>query len=675
MKKFAILLCVVLSMTTMGVMADTGEAMAAAITTARERVEIPAECTAFSGYKNVYAGRTSWELSWETPSGAEKHKNVRVTVSESGIIESVYTYENVERERKTGKTLPTVSTEKAMETAIEACAVLNPSLKASYQEGGTVRLSGESYAVTVPRMEGGIPVYNNSANLRISILTGQMESYSLSHTETAVFGSAEGAMDTSAAEAAFIKNGFMELWYRPMGDTMRLVYVPGRANSLIDAFSGEPFSPTVSEEFRTNSAMKEEAAQDTVVAGGAALTPAERQAVEETAGLLSYEEAAERLKQVPFFGIPQNATVESGNTYKQADGKYILRVSLALPTEQEYRYTYGELDGKTGEILTFYSDRNIKEEAKPSAETAKTTYEAFCKSYLSEYMGSLAAPEITVQKAAASVVAQRTENEVPVYGNTVYMTVTEDGLIENYRCTFDKAAVFEEKKDILTMEEAYATLFKKGAPYPAWYAENETASLIYAAAEREFAFIAATDGSYLMYGGTPYAEKPSGGYTDIDGHYAKEAILALSAIGADFGSGACEPDSMITQKEYVGLVSNCIMEYYPILDGAADEARLYAYAVNRGILPKDEEAPNAPLTREMATAYLLRAMGYKEFAAIPDIFKCDFTDSDSITPALFGYVAIARGLGIVSGTGEGAFQPQRHVTRGEAAVMIYNYLK
>jgi hypothetical protein len=61
-------------------------------------------------------------------------------------------------------------------------------------------------------------------------------------------------------------------------------------------------------------------------------------------------------------------------------------------------------------------------------------------------------------------------------------------------------------------------------------------------------------------------------------------------------------------------------------------------------------------------------------AEIRGIFNINFMDGDSISPELYGYVAIASGLGIVNGNGAN-FMPKKNTTRGEAAVMIYNYLR
>ena len=45
-----------------------------------------------------------------------------------------------------------------------------------------------------------------------------------------------------------------------------------------------------------------------------------------------------------------------------------------------------------------------------------------------------------------------------------------------------------------------------------------------------------------------------------------------------------------------------------------------------------------------------------------------------IGEANLGYVALAKGLGIVSGDAKGTFRPNAALTRREAAVMLYNLM-
>lgn len=678
MKKLALLLAALMLLAAIPAMADSTEEMAAAIALVKARVDIPAECTEFSGNQEMYEGETSWNFSWETDEEAEVRKYVSVNLRSGDVIENVSTYVQEDKAYKPGKTLPVLTAGQAVEAAVAYAAKTNPAFADQYTAEASATLSGDRYSVRIPRMVGGIPVYNNYARIWVCSQTGRVENYYLTHSEAAAFPGTEGAMHTEAAQSAYIQNGYMRLEYRIFDKNARLVYVPGQTESLLDAATGQAFNPAESEVYARNmkAEMEETVTTADAASGSAAtLSPQERKVIEEIAGLISYEQAVEKLKGVSYFRIPAEAALQAGNTYKTEDDRYILRVSLSGADDENYRYTYGELDGQTGEILQFYT--GVREEAEGAAneETAKATYDAFAAEYLAAYSGVLAEKETEAGEKAVYITAERIENGIPVNGNGVSVTVAPDGKITGYNLNWEQNVSFQSPDGILSADAAYGILFTNGAPRLSYYAGDGQAAVIYAAAERGYAFIAAADGALLNYGGTPYVAKTAAAYTDVTGHYAEDAILALASIDARLGDTAFLPDQVITQAEFVSLVSGCVMEYYPVSGGVLDEARLYSYAVNRGILAADEEAPDTPLTRELAVSYLLRAMEYGNFAEIEGIFRCDFADADAINPALYGYVAIAKGLGLVQGDGNGNFAPTREMTRGEAAVLIYNYLK
>lgn len=100
---------------------------------------------------------------------------------------------------------------------------------------------------------------------------------------------------------------------------------------------------------------------------------------------------------------------------------------------------------------------------------------------------------------------------------------------------------------------------------------------------------------------------------------------------------------------------------------------MYRMLINDGTIDEDDKNPDLKLTRETAVKYLLDSAGYKKFAELEGLFNCDFIDKNDINPKLAGYAAIARALKIVDGNSY--FKPKNEITRAEAAVMIYNYLK
>ena len=71
---------------------------------------------------------------------------------------------------------------------------------------------------------------------------------------------------------------------------------------------------------------------------------------------------------------------------------------------------------------------------------------------------------------------------------------------------------------------------------------------------------------------------------------------------------------------------------------------------------------------------MLDAMGYGPVAQLQGIFRTDFTDDSSIPADCYGYVALAQGLGMVSGNTSGAFAAAEQTTRAQAAVMLYRLM-
>jgi len=100
---------------------------------------------------------------------------------------------------------------------------------------------------------------------------------------------------------------------------------------------------------------------------------------------------------------------------------------------------------------------------------------------------------------------------------------------------------------------------------------------------------------------------------------------------------------------------------------------MYKQLIRRGIVKEGEKDPDAIITRENAVKFIIRVLNYEKVANIRGIFIVPFEDAEDIAPELEGYVAIAAGLKIVSGSG-GKFNPKKELTRAEAAVMIYNCL-
>ena len=94
----------------------------------------------------------------------------------------------------------------------------------------------------------------------------------------------------------------------------------------------------------------------------------------------------------------------------------------------------------------------------------------------------------------------------------------------------------------------------------------------------------------------------------------------------------------------------------------------------RGLLRREDRADGRVLTRTETVRCILDAVGYGPIARLEGIFRTKFTDDASIPRADYGYVALAQGLGVVSGDTAGRFRPNASATRAQAAVMLCNLM-
>ena len=162
-------------------------------------------------------------------------------------------------------------------------------------------------------------------------------------------------------------------------------------------------------------------------------------------------------------------------------------------------------------------------------------------------------------------------------------------------------------------------------------------------------------------------------YDDLSGHWAAQALTELAQYNVGWYGGKALPDQALTQKDYVAFLASA--EGYTFYPENGDVEFLYAYAYRRGILTPEERSDDAVLTRSQAVKLLLDSLGYGRVARIPNIFRCDFADVESIPAADMGYAALAQGLGVAGGDSEGNYAAARPATRCEGAVMLWQYMK
>lgn len=100
-------------------------------------------------------------------------------------------------------------------------------------------------------------------------------------------------------------------------------------------------------------------------------------------------------------------------------------------------------------------------------------------------------------------------------------------------------------------------------------------------------------------------------------------------------------------------------------------------AYEKGIMQgtgKDRFSPNQALTRAQAVTVMIQTLGFENLAPIQQ-YSTGFRDDRQIPLWAKDAVYMAQELGLVQGTSEGYFQPNKVLTKAEAAAMLTNFIQ
>ena len=176
------------------------------------------------------------------------------------------------------------------------------------------------------------------------------------------------------------------------------------------------------------------------------------------------------------------------------------------------------------------------------------------------------------------------------------------------------------------------------------------------------------------------------GFSDINGHWAKESIVYLfdnGFVNGKDGMNFCPEDS-ITREEFIKILILALglkdesasasftdvpverWSYIPV-------ASAYKLGIVQGY-PDGSFGAYSLITREDMAVMIFRAMETSGKQFNVQNATADFADSTQIS----GYAADAvdqlHRAGIVNGAGNNEFMPKNNATRAEAAQMIYNLI-
>ncbi len=677
-KRLTALVLVLMFVFSLSVFAEENEKMKEVLSSVKERIPDTEEYENFQSTENTRNGKTTYTFMWYNSGDDYKEMSVRVT--ESGIITSYNFYRNEKYESKPSVNKP--ETKDFLDKAKELSAKINPAIKDTVEVSvgnGYESLYDREYYFILTHKENGIPVYRNTGSLTIASDGETLTNYYINYTEGVPYESPEKAIDKETAEKAYAREIGMNLAYRAEYDGRNrkayLSYIPEKTyGTYIDAFTGKAIVPGESTVDTYGIVTEESAAADKALGSSNSavrFSEAELAEFSKLENLISKEDAEKIIRDLAILRNDK-ATVKNISTnrdYYDAEKYYY---TLTFEGE-DYYYASAKIDAVTGKVLNFYQDSEYKEVAEEDREMMDEKINHYLSILCPGETGD--GKEFRIIGENNNIITSRNFtrhiNEIPYNNDTVRIEVSAvDGSLRSYSYTKTDME-FPSPEGIITEDAAAENMFDlteyKMYYYPVSDKDGNIAGSFLLYMLSESAEIDAFTGERkLSY---EVLEIPE--YTDIEGHYAENAINTLKRFGIGFAESTFRPDEIITQKDYITLLSYAVRRHSSIIVAKEYDAESnYKSAYNYNIITEEERNDNSEVRRIDAAVYFINALELSEIASLPGIYNCPFSD----VAEKEGHVSILYGFGVVKGNGTGLFNPEKGVTRAEAAIMIYNYL-
>ncbi|MFZ5652206.1 MAG: S-layer homology domain-containing protein [Bacillota bacterium] len=704
--------------------ADIRVSLEKAIQIAREKVFIPEGLDKFSSEYSEYNGRGQWMLRWYSPGPYDSNMHVTVNAA-TGEVDNISLYKSVIPGTRY-KGLPAFSREQCLQIAREQAAKLAPDKYSSTvpverPEWREVSIFHDRdypvvYEFSFRRTSGGIPVTDQGINVGINAETGELVRFDASWFTDVKLPPSQGKIGPEEARKIFAeKSGYELTYFRINGDDpdspgeLRLVYrlkPPGRF--ILNALTGEVIDTRLADFYideMYDGGYGGERMQSSK-AYKVSLTPAENKAVKEITGLISADRAQELAGQL--VGVPKGYTVtnRSLDRHHGIPGSRVWSINFSDPENKKWIRV--SLDARSGGLLSFYKDVSFNYEEMYKEPQVKVTPEEARKT-ADQYVKN-------IQPArAAQVVFRESENEIGpwiklgkrvpraytfVYGRMVNGIVYPEngfrvrvdsltGEITLYDMTWWDAA-FPKADGVIDVKTAndkalseHPLVLEYGRAHKRFEPEREPSYyLIYRMSGFRGFMLDARSGEEIDYSGKPVEKKGKQPFSDISGHPAEKDILLLAGEGIVTGSGGLfRPDDGITGAEMLAMLVKAFSNrgpFYPLNEAGKEEPwhkPVFDSARARGILDEGfSPGPDDGVNRLQLSRLGINAGGWGKLARLSNIFRLEVSDGRSIPEEYRGYAASAAAMGLIE-LENGKFNPERAVTRGEAAIFLVKLLK
>jgi len=660
----------------------------------------------------------SWYLEWSGENGS-----LSISTTEEGKILSYRLYRN-NTVSNSGTFAPSFPAGDQDSAKTAAQAFLNKVLTRGESvtiEARVVRLNTTTYRFGGEILLNGLPAgltYSISVNCEDNAIT----SFSRDDINGHIMGgipSATAKATQQTARTALRGTLALRLEYvLPENGSKQAVlrYLPEYGDEyFVDAATGKLVNLTelakaVEEEGMAGGSINGAYAEDSAAEAPeseASLSKAEQQGADKLKGVLDRDALDAKARAISALGLSSYTLSSVDYTVaRESDENADVEVTATLRYGRQVNGTSWRrtvtLDAKTGKLMNVYSSARMPDEPvdrKVNADAAKEAAVAFlnaqCGTQFSkcDLYNSTNALDHDTRISHSFTYAQKV-NGYFFPSNMISVGVdATDGSISSYSNSFDDEVTFDSADGILTIDQAIDAWLDTydiqlgyiHVPAAIDYSKPEYKPLMDYGISYLYKLTlgyALNRENYLLGidAKTGKAVAPDWGttdeglsYSDIAGHWAQSKIEKLAQFGVGYTGDEFSPNAALTQIDLIALLAST--EGYTYDASSEDSAdNLYNYAYQLGILTKNERNDKAVLTRAATVKLILNAVGYGPVAQLQGIYRTKFVDDRSIPADCYGYVALAQGLGMVSGNSSNRFLPNSNATRAQAAVMLYNLM-
>lgn len=665
-KAVALMLAIATASAGISALAAGDSQMEKALVSVKSKVEIPSELTEFESSMYNQENNKSYVFRWHTEDG---EKEIEVTTDGEGHIDRYYYYNNdfyndckyVYKPRAEYLS----AAESFLASVVPELTVGEDHLVIKETDG---TITGEARFIFERHIDG-IPVKDNNAYVEVRyagdkfVITDCVISWDyktqFSEPEGSSIADSEMYYDKFPIELVYSKlYGLRRTAADQTGDTPALIYRFKDYNAGYVSVNDGSIVETDGDDFIFSRGAGAGNSAKAEVSADAALTPAERQEVENISGLKTPEQIINGINAMKVFGKMPPSSGFTTRTYK-SDGKYYIDMYYSA-AEEENNISYLNIisNGITGELLSyscyFADSKHSAEYSENRYKAAETAMEGFINGNFADKVKLCAAPEF--KENGASVTYKRLVNGVIYDNNRINASYDmENGVISYFDYEWDDDVSDFEKPEKAMSYDAARNKLEEYYPVHLVYVKSGDSFVLCCASDGAQAKINAVTGED-MNKSRDFAVYE---YSDIKGHWAEEIIKAVAQYGAGLPGSEFMPDAKITQGELLKMLDGC--RGYELIGG------------DDSIIDNEERSPDSYVLREDAFVYLIRLMGYEKIASLNDIFQPGFIDGTDVSPNKAGALAILRGFGIVRGD-DVSVRPKDWLTRAEAAALVYNYL-